>query len=291
MKYMKINISKFLSLVMVGLIVLSFSACQDIKINMSSNNQTTGSETQPTTEKPFVNEIDLSQLHTYDAEDGDYFAGVWQIISGAGSQLENFKYIFDGNGKAILIVGTTGYSGSYTFTYENLDSSDTTEDMAPVDQYGNPVEEGYDDEENKVEIFSCQLMFGINGSYTFEFGEDEIHLTNIDSEEQTVIKKVEDFNVVPTPDENAVIDEKILGAWMSESGEYYYFDKNGVMYNNQYGTMFTYGTYSAVDNKITFTYSMEVDKETTDNYTYSFEGETLVINDYKYNKISADELV
>ena len=277
---MKKNIIKSILIVMAGVTAISFSACQKQPAPTPSVTNPS-SQTQATTEEVFTNEINLSELHSYDAESGDNFAGVWQIISGAGSKLENFKYMFDGNGKAILIVGNTGYCGTYTFDYEK--SSDSTNaSFTEFDEEGNPIEDDslYDD---STETFTCQLMFGINGTYNYQFGKDEIHLTNVDSGEQTVIKRVEEFSLVPEPVKEPEIDEEILGAWKSENGEYFYFDKNGIMYNNQYGTMFTFGTYSIKEDTITSVYLME-EKE-TDTYTYSIEGETLLINDNKYEKI------
>ena len=61
------------------------------------------------------------------------------------------------------------------------------------------------------------------------------------------------------------------------------------MYNNQYGTIFTYFTYSAENSVITATYKMG--DETTDTYEYSVQGNTLTLNGYTYHQIPAGELI
>ena len=100
---------------------------------------------------------------------------------------------------------------------------------------------------------------------------------------------MENYNSIPEAEKNPVIDEKLLGAWKDDTGAYLYFDKNGIMYANQVGVNFSFYTYSAKDGKITQTYTMK--EKTTEEATYSFDGETLLYNNYEYQRISADELV
>lgn len=205
----------------------------------------------------------LNSLHSYDLENGNEFAGAWKIADGEGNQFESFVYLFDGKETASIVIDTMGYIGKYSITTDD----------------------------NDEKIFSSQLMFGINGNYTFEVAEDEntIILTNKDTSSKTTLERISSFNCIPISDTNSKIDTNLLGAWKSDDAEYYYFDNSGIMYQNQYGSIFTYFTYSAENSIITATYSMG-EKE-TDSYEYSIQGDTLTLNGYNYKKIPASELI
>lgn len=246
------------ALVLASMCLLAFAGCDN---NGSSSEPTESTEHIEVTTQTEKKEFDLRSLHSYDLENGDEFAGVWQITAGAGSKLENFVYIFNGSGSANLIVGTTGYCGNY-----GLDENAKT--------------------------FTCQLMFGINGQYTYKKNsDDEIVLTNTDSEETTTLSRIASFDMIPIPMQDAVIDDALVGAWESESGEYYYFDENGIMYQNQYGTMFTFYKYSAENGVITAVSNMGEEDDQTDTFEYSVTDDELIIDGYEYFRTTTDKLI
>ncbi|MCD8026325.1 MAG: hypothetical protein LUF33_05220 [Clostridiales bacterium] len=209
--------------------------------------------------------FDIKSLQMYDADSDDPFSGAWHITDGEGSPLESFVYIFDGSGKASIVIDNMGHCGSYS-----------VEDVS--------------DDGTGEKTFNCQLMFGINGNYYYEFSDSgsTVVLTDVDSELTTTIEKLDNVDFVPTPENDPIIDSDLLGAWMCDSGEYLYFDESGIMYYNQFGTVFTYYTYSAEDGKITATYTMQ--SEATSEFTYYFEDDTLIFDDLEFTQISVDEL-
>ena len=203
----------------------------------------------------------LTSLHSIDTENGNEFAGTWKIVEGVGSKLDSFVFEFNGDKEACLIIDNVGYIGTYSL--EETDGKKT---------------------------FKTQLLFGLDGVYTYEFSSDKssVTLTNTDDNSTTKMKKVENVSCIPEPEANPTIDEKLLGAWQSSEGDTVYFDKCGIMYSDSYGVQFTFSKYSAKDSTVTSTYKMK--QETTDTYSYSVSGDTLKLNDYEYNKISVDEL-
>lgn len=256
---MKNFIIKACLLAMTTASVLSFTACGN---ENSTTQPTTAAQSQATT-APQQSEFDLNKLHTFDSTSKDPFSGVWHITEGDGTKYTNFSYMFDGNETAFLMMGNTAFM--------------------------QPYEVSTDDDGNY--ILTAQLMFGINGSFVGEFNEakDIVILTDTESQQVTKIEKLAEYSILPQPDKNPVIDESILGAWTSDDGEYYYFDKNGIMYNNLYNNVYTYSAYSAKDGKIESTYSTGTKTENAD-YTYSMKDGKLIINDYEYKKISTYEL-
>lgn len=246
------------AVVLASMCLLAFAGCDN---NESSSEPTESTEHIEVTTQADKNQFDLRSLHSFDLENGDAFAGAWQITSGAGSKLENFVYIFSGSGSANLIVGTTGYCGNY----------------------------GLNEGEKS---FTCQLMFGINGQYTYEKnGDDEIVLTNTESKDTTTLSRIASFDMIPIPMQDARIDDALVGAWESESGEYYYFDKNGIMYQNQYGTMFTFYKYSAENGVITAVSNMGEEDDQTDTFEYSVTDDELIIDGYEYIRTTTDKLI
>ena len=250
---MKNTIKKLLCLVLVTASICTFAGCTT---DTSSDTQDS-TEAQQTTTASVTNETDIKALHTYDAESDDPFAGPWQIVDGVGSDLTSFVYLFDGHEKATLVIGSTGYVEKYRV-----------------------------DTEKKT--FIAQLLFGINGQYNYEFSDDntKVTLTNIDNNTQTVMQKVASFDMIPMPDAQPKIDEKILGAWQSDNGTTVYFDKGGIMYENFFS--FTYYKYSAENSVIKATY-FELE-ETEVEYKYSIENDVLTLDDTKYTRISANDL-
>ncbi len=264
---MKNKIISSVSLILCIFTLFAFSGCNE---NTSSSKPQSAETTavpaaENVTSAPSDNNsFDLNTLHTFDPESEDPFSGVWSITEGQGSQYEGFAYLFDGDGGAILFTGNTGYHEKYIL----------------------------DTDENGEQTFTAQLMFGINGVYTYEFNSsnNEVVLTNTDSEQKTTMKKIENYSPVPSAPEKPETDKNILGAWKSEDGEYFYFDQSGIMYQNLYNTMFTYAVYSAKDGKIVAEYSTGVEN-TSDKYDYSVDGDTLTLNDFKYNRIDVEELL
>jgi hypothetical protein len=252
---MKNLFCKATSIILLSAIaVISFAGCG--KEESSSSSEITESTVSETNANDTLKiETDIAALHSYDDENGNAFAGAWRIDSGVGEDLNSFMYLFDGDGKADLIIDNVGYCGEYALTSSS---------------------------------FVCQLMVGINGTYTYKIGDNQIILTNIETSEQTTLVKIDDFNMLPNPIENPIIDEELLGAWKSEDGEFYYFDKQGIMYHNQFGTIYNYGTYSAKDGVLNSTYKMYDDVD--EDSEYSIEGDTLKIGEYEYTKISASLL-
>lgn len=267
---MKNLYTKILSVLLVAAAAAAFSGCNDNNTS-SSQISTTASVTAAVTAKSEDTtaasngtddiKADLKSLHSYDMENGDEFAGAWQIVDGEGSGLENFVYLFDGNGKASMIIDTVGYMGKYEV--KKSDGKTT---------------------------FITQLIFGLNGEYSCEFSDDnsKVKLTNNENKTTTTIQRLASFDCIPIPEKNPKIDKDLLGAWKSENGEYYYFDESGIMYCNQFNTMFIYATYSAENSVITSTYMME--GETVDEYDYSVDGDTLKLDEYEYKRIPASEL-
>jgi len=218
---------------------------------------------EPTTDDPadIKIEADLTKLHA-PAASGDLFTGYWHITNGDGAQFEHFVFGFDGNKNAYLLMGTMGFIGVY--------------DIHVIDG---------------MDLFSTKLMYGLNGDYTYEFSKDKktVVLTNIATNQPTTIEKLDSFSSIPAPMDSFETDEKLLGAWADDKGEYLYFGKDGIMYSCQKNIAFTFFSYTASDGNIHALYSMN--EETEENDTYSFKGDKLIFNNYEYSRISADKLV
>ena len=253
---------KILCAVLVISSIAVFAGCgeDDSQSESSSSNV----EKSDDSKVAVSDQADLSKLHAINYE-GDDFAGAWQIVDGEGSQFKSFVYVFDGNQKVYLVIGTTGY----------------------IENYG--VENKPDANGNVVSTVTAQLMFGINGTYTYEFSDDknELTLTNIKSNKTTKLKKLATFSYIPIPDPDPVIDKNLLGAWKDKSGESYYFDKSGIMYES-YGVSFYFAKYSADEGKITYTFTSN--KEETKTIKYSVKDNTLTIDGSPFEKIPASEL-
>lgn len=256
---MKNFIIKICAFAITAVSVFSFTACDS---ESGTIEPTASAQTQPTT-APQQAEFDIGKLHTFDPNSKDSFSGVWHITEGDGTKYADFSYMFDGDKTAFLMMGNTAFMQPYEVT---------------TDDDGNCV-------------LTAQLMFGINGTYIAEFNKtkDTATLTDTESQKVTKIEKLDDYSILPEPDKNPVIDESILGAWTSNDGEYYYFDKSGIMYNNLYNNVYTYSAYSAKDGTITSTYSTGTDVETTE-YTYSVKDDNMILNDYEYKKIPTSQL-
>ena len=260
---MKNLIIKFLCLSIISMSVLSLCGCgEDAESSSQPTTQAPTEATETTVSLEVPDDFDVNTLHHYDTESDDPFAGAWKITGGSGSALESFTYVFDGHGNAKLIVDNMGYLGSYTKEFDGT-----------------------------TETFTCNLMYGINGTYTFEFdstGKSAV-LTNTETNTESIIGKRENFSYVPEKPEELKLDEKLIGAWKSEDGMYHYFGKDGIMYSNSFGAMFTCSRYSAENGKVESTYKMS--DEITETYEYSFDGENLVFDNTVCQKIPVDKLI
>lgn len=256
---------KLLCLSLVLSSVMIFAGCGEDENELVA----TTAAIEETTEDSKMNiteQTDLSKLHTIDYENGDDFAGAWVITEGDGAKYKSFVYVFDGHQKAYLVIGTTGYYEKYQ------------------------LETKKDDSGNTINTLTLQLMFGINGVYKYEFSDDKntVTLTKTDDNSVTKMQKSASFSYVPIPDPEPVIDEALLGAWSDGNGEYYYFDKSGIMYNSINDLNFTYAKYSAKDGKVTSTFT--TNKEETVTTDYKVDGETLTYGTDKYTRIPVKDL-
>lgn len=270
MNITKQNFKKIISSGLLALTIAVFTtACSDAAGSSATDDtasvQTTAEQTtkQPTKANASNESFDLRSLHVCKENADDDLVGIWQITAGEGSQYKDFYYMFNGEGKSVLISGTSGYFGKYSY--------DTDDDNNPT--------------------FTTKLVFGLNGTYTYKLSDDKktAELTNMDTKAVSTLKKTDDPDFIPTPDKDASIDENLVGCWMSDSGEYLCFDKSGIMYQNLFDYMFAFSNYTAKDGKIVSTYTTS-DKKTTDKYTYSVDGDTLTLNNDTYSRISFSDL-
>lgn len=258
------TIIKILCVVLALSSAAVFAGCGENKNELVASTVSV-EETTDGSKMNISDQTDISKLHAIDYE-GDEFAGAWQITEGDGAKYKSFIYVFDGKGKAYLIIGTTGY----------------------IENYG--VNTQTDDSGKAIKTFTVQLVFGINGIYTYEFSDDKntLTLTNTKDNSVTKMQKMPTFSCVPIPDPEPVIDENLLGAWKNESGEYMYFDKSGIMYDTINGLTFTFSKYSAKDGKVTSVYTTNKEEKATSDY--SLDGDNLTFGSNKFTRIAASEL-
>lgn len=262
---------RFFCAALAALSVFSLTACNNGE--ESKTKETAAATTAPSTEiptaatttaasdLPYTDTLDMSKVFTVKNTTDQPFAGTWQITDGVGSELEHFAYCFDGDGKAYLMVGTMGFVGTYSDNYQNTG------------------------------VFLCQLMYGINGTYTYQFADDKksVVLTDTENQKTTTLTKTDAFNPVPKAKDGYETDSALFGAWADGNGGYLYFDKSGVMLDYQKDFSFTFYAYSAKDGNIEQTYAMT--EETTETAAYKVEGDTLTYNKLEYKKVSANEIL
>ena len=205
-------------------------------------------EDKATSDEAEDSEVDLMMLHGVSSEPENDFTGSWQIVDGEGSQYKSFVYMFDGTTNSVLMTGSVGQIAVYS------------------------VKDETDDSGNTQTYFTSQMMFGINGKYTFEFSQDK-------------------QKVVLTNTEDKKTDEKLLGAWRSDDGEMLYFNKSGIMYDVIPNINFYFATYNADGKNVAWEYSYKESKPESNKTEYSVNGNTLTFENVKYEKISASELV
>lgn len=262
---MKKIYAKIISLLLIAVTVAAFSGCGDngssAPVQQNTTSETSAQETTQasTSNGNSANKNSKLPFPKY-AENGDDFTGAWKITESEESQTLSFIFSFNGEGRVAMVVDNSGFFGKYEV--ENKNGKNT---------------------------FTTQMIYGLNGEYTYELSDDKktIKLTKNEDNLKTTMQRLESFDCVPNA-ENTKIDEKLLGAWKSDDEEYFYFDESGIMYHNLYNTTFNYAAYTAEDSKITATYSMG--GEMSDEYEYSVEGDNLKLNGYNYKRISESEV-
>ena len=262
---MKKIYAKIISLLLIAVTAAVFSGCGDNGSSSSvQQNTTSEASAQETTQASTSNGNSANKNSKLPfpkyAENGDDFTGAWKITESEESQTVSFVFSFNGEGRVAMVVDNSGFFGKYEV--ENKNGKNT---------------------------FTTQMIYGLNGEYTYELSDDKktIKLTKNEDNLKTTMQRLESFDCVPNA-ENTKIDEKLLGAWKSDDEEYFYFDESGIMYHNLYNTTFNYAAYTAEDSKITATYSMG--GEMSDEYEYSVEGDNLKLNGYNYKRISESEV-
>ena len=253
----------------------SFTSCSQDKKDSSVAETTVEAtvnkekEDKATADEVVDSEADLMMLHGVSQEPVNDFTGSWHITDGEGSQYKSFVYMFDGTTNAVLMTGSVGQIAKYSVADET------------------------DDNGNTKTYFASNMMFGINGKYTFKFSDDKqkVVLTSEDGKSKTTLERLATYEYIPIPAENPKIDEKLLGAWRSDDGEMMYFNKSGIMYEVIPGMNFYYATYSADGKTVKWDYSYKSDKNKTDKAEYTVSGNNLTLNGTAYVKISASELV
>ena len=254
---------RILTLSLASVAVISLAACSNGE--SSSEVQTTAAVTEATLDEAqsYVKTergVNLSELHAINY-DGNEFAGAWHITErDEGETYPSFTYVFDGGTACYLMMGSMGYISNYQL---------------------NP----------DINQIATQMMFGINGKYTYEFSDDgnTLILTDADTKKQTKLEKYMSFSCIPLPEADAKIDSSLVGAWKDDSGGYLYFDDQGIMYETQKGLSFTFYNYSAENGKVSTKCFMP--DETKASAEYSVDGDKLTYNGYGYERIEASELV
>ncbi len=272
---------KILTIILASVISVSscaaFASCSDNKSEKKENAQNTTveetvnkeEEDKATKDEAEDSEVDLMMLHGVSSEPTNDFTGSWQIVDGEGSQYKSFVYMFDGTTKSVLMTGSVGQIAVYSVADETDDSGNTQT------------------------YFTSQMMFGINGKYTFEFSEDKqkVVLTNTEDKKTTTLQRLATYEYIPIPEESPKIDNKLLGAWKSSDGGMLYFNNSGIMYEVIPNINFYFATYNADGKNATWEYSYKESKPETNKTEYSVDGNTLTFENVKYEKISASELV
>lgn len=142
----KIFTKSIITTLVCSMLVVTAAGCSNgTNAESSSSTPTETQATQAQTTTPEGVNFSLDALHAPLENPADPFAGYWRIAEGAGSKLESFTFLFNGKGGASIIVGNMGYCGKYSVGT---------------------------DESTGEETFKCQLMFGINGEYSYTVAED-----------------------------------------------------------------------------------------------------------------------
>lgn len=234
------------ALLTVLCITLSLSGCGDDESNTSETNSEATALESETTASADRGEIDKELL------------GTWRIVKEDGTEDTLFSYVFNKD-KAILVMDNVAYYSDYSIAQGT-------------------------DEKNTVTV---QLYYNLNGTFEYAFSDDGSTVTFTSAEQGGTdfsMKKAEDYNPVPSPPENPVIDKKLVGKWKDKegSGMSYEFKDNGIMINDSFGIMTLYARYSAENGAINLNYKQGTEVE--DSYSYSFDGDVLTIDGAEFEK-------
>lgn len=168
--------------ILCSMLAVTAVGCSDNGAQSSAQAETqVQSTTQAETTAPGATNFSLENIHAPKENSADPFVGYWKISEGAGSNLENFIFLFNGKGNASLIIGNMGYCSTYSVGT---------------------------DEQTGEETFKCQLMFGINGDYSYVVADDGKKITITNNGEDSVLEKIDNPSFVPSTPENPQIDKK-----------------------------------------------------------------------------------
>ena len=114
MNITKQNFKKIISSGLLALTIAVFTtACSDAAGSSATADtasvQTTAEQTtkQLTKANASNESFDLRSLHVCKENADDDLVGIWQITAGEGSQYKDFYYMFNGEGKSVLISANT----------------------------------------------------------------------------------------------------------------------------------------------------------------------------------------
>ena len=162
------RLMRILTLSLACAAAVSLAACSNGE-SSSSEVQTTAAETDAThdeaaSDTKTARDVNLTDLHAINY-DGNEFAGAWHITErDEGETYRSFTYVFDGDSTCYLMMGSMGYISNYEL---NTD----------------------------INQMATQMVFGINGKYTYEFSDDNntLTLTDADTKKQTKLEKYMSF--------------------------------------------------------------------------------------------------
>lgn len=271
---MKKLITVFLAAAIAACSCAALASCSDNKEEKKTETTAEATvnkeeEDMATSDEAMDLEADLMMLHGVSENPQNDFTGSWQIVDGEGNQYKSFVYMFDGTDRSILMTGSVGQIGKYS------------------------VEDKTDDSGKTQTVFASNMMFGINGEYTFKFSGDKqkVVLTSLSDKKTTTLQRLAAYEYIPIPSEKPVIDKNLLGAWQNEDGEMMYFNNSGIMYEVMPGFNFYYATYNADGKTLSWEYSYTSSKDKKESESYSISGNTLTLGENKYERTSASNLV
>ncbi len=231
------------------LVILSFcsvlAGCNE-KSEKPSAPETTAPSEEPAKKAKKSSELE-KYLDSFYKGDSDLY-GAWRV---KGSNL--ITYVLRNDGLAELAIGGEG-------------------DLAQL---------GIDE---KKQTITTQLVFGINGTYSYDLRKDGSLVLSSDDDSMT-LERAADFTLVPDPPKDPETDSKLLGWWKSEDGLICFFDKNGTMYTNAISIETCY-TYSAKNGKIKAVYDYQGDMKL--DFEYSFKKDKLIFDGTEYSRFTPE---
>lgn len=184
--------------------------------------------------------------------DGSEIVGTWMC----NEISRDCYFIFEENGDAFAKMGSSTVYGYY-------------------DYYAD---------ENLFDISITGFLFN---EYTATFSGDKMTLV---SEEQTsyTLKKAQMPEITITKPDDLNIDSKLIGDWQSpQNSECYRFNEDTTAVITDIMSEATLDCYYNCENgTITMYYMASETKDNTITLTYYFDGDTLMINEYPYEKVA-----